>query len=140
MDKNGLPEKPWEHFFYCVQWLETQARINCQCAINYPHEATEYKIRDKAFQEAANLVAERYRKAYGVDVPFSKEARALHLLFQAKYPEGLTASDIAQIDKEWLKAPIDELEDKDVIKGTYETTKEGTFVYTYRLRRSPISH
>jgi hypothetical protein len=63
MNENGLPNKPHEHFYYCVQWLETQARINCQSAIDYPNEE-KYKIRDRAFQEAANLVAERYRMAY----------------------------------------------------------------------------
>lgn len=55
---------PTQQFYYCVQWLETQSRINCQCAIDYPHKATEYKTREKAFTEAANLVAERYRIAY----------------------------------------------------------------------------
>ena len=64
MNENGMPNKPHEHFYYCVQWLETQDRIQTQCAIEYPYDIEEHETRAKAFREAARLVAERYRMAY----------------------------------------------------------------------------
>jgi hypothetical protein len=66
----------------------------------------------------------------------TKEADALKLLFDANYPTGLTATDIAKVESTWLNAPLDELEDKDIIKGRYEQI-EGIWICVYRLRHTP---
>jgi hypothetical protein len=64
----------------------------------------------------------------------SKDSDALKLLFEAMHPKGLTATDIARVDKSWLNAPLDELEDKGIIKGKYELI-DGIWFRVYRLSK-----
>lgn len=64
----------------------------------------------------------------------SKDADELKLLFEANHPHGLTASDIAKVEPTWLNAPLDELEDKGIIKGKYELI-QGIWIRVYRLSR-----
>lgn len=66
MNENGMPNKPSEHFFYCVQWLETQKRIFQQLIVDTdnPLDRAVYKAKQEAFEQASDLVGERWRMAY----------------------------------------------------------------------------